>query len=210
MYLHPLFGSPHRLQVLRQHRRLDEVVGQKFNPAAATRRSLRHRRRADRLCVLDLGGSDSHLQGSPWRRGTRLSPGGLLDGFPLGLGGSFRSLRGLWCQLLHGHPCRDVISFSAYQHTTRASVPTTTHPGVLQLHDGYSPSTTTASGSGASVAGGSVAAWASGAASSTGGAVSSASAVEGSSPSQLRSVDFLQKYPQRVVRQIDYCNEYYS
>jgi hypothetical protein len=43
-----------------------------------------------------------------------------------------------------------------------------------------------------------------------GGATSPASAVEGSSPSQLRSVDFLQKYPQRVVRQIDYCNEYYS
>jgi hypothetical protein len=86
----------------------------------------------------------------------------------------------------------------------------TTHLGVLQLQDGYSPSTTTASGSGASVAGGSVAAWASGAASSTDGAVSSASAVEGSSPSQLRSVDFLQKYPQRVVRQIDYYNEYCS
>jgi hypothetical protein len=86
----------------------------------------------------------------------------------------------------------------------------TTPSGVLELQEEYSPSTTTASGSGASVAGGSVAAWASGAGSSTGGAASPASAVAGSSPSQLRSVDFLQKYPQRVVRQIDYYNEYYS
>jgi hypothetical protein len=189
--------------------RLDEIVGQQFNPATATQRSLRHRRRADRLRVLDLRGSDCNLQGNPWRRGSRLPLGGLLDDFPLGLGGSFRSLRGFWCQLLHGHPCRDVTSFSACQQGTCASVPATTRPGVPQLQEGYSPSTTTASGSGASVAGGSVAAWASGAGSSTGGAASLASAVTGSSPSQLRSVDFLQKYPQRVVRQIDYCNEYY-
>jgi hypothetical protein len=46
--------------------------------------------------------------------------------------------------------------------------------------------------------------------SSTDGAASSASAVAGSSPSQLKSVDFLHKYPQRVVRQHDYYNEYYS
>jgi hypothetical protein len=31
-----LFGSPDHLQVLGHHRRLDEIVGQKFNPAAAT------------------------------------------------------------------------------------------------------------------------------------------------------------------------------
>jgi hypothetical protein len=68
-----------------------------------------------------------------------------------------------------------------------------------------------ASGSGASAAGGSVAAWASGAGSSTGGAASPASAVAGSSPSQLRSVDFLHKYSQKVVKAIiDYCHEYYS
>jgi hypothetical protein len=80
-------------------------------------------------------------------------------------------------------------------NTTWASTPTTTHPGALQLQEGYRPSTTLASGSGASVAGGSVTAWASGAASSMGGAISSATADEGSSPSQLRSVDFLQKCP---------------
>jgi hypothetical protein len=187
--------------VLGHRCRLDEIVSQQLNPTTATRRSLRHRRRADRLRVLDLGGSDCHLQVNPWRRGSRFSPGGLLDDFPLGLGGSFRSLWGLWCQLLHGHPCRDVTSFSACQQGTRASVPATTRPGVLQLQEGYSPSTTTASGSGASVAGGSVTAWASGAGSSTGGATSPASAVEGSSPSQLRSVDFLHKYSQKIVRQ---------
>jgi hypothetical protein len=31
-----LFGSPHRLQMLRQHRRLDKIVGKQFNPATAT------------------------------------------------------------------------------------------------------------------------------------------------------------------------------
>jgi hypothetical protein len=131
MYLHPLLGSPHRLQVLRQHRRLDKIVGKQLNPATATRRSLRHWRRADRLRVLDLGGSDGHLQGNPWRRGSRLPLGGLLDGFSHGLGGSYRSLWGFWCQLLHGYPCRDVTPFSACQQGTRASVPTTTRFGAI-------------------------------------------------------------------------------
>jgi hypothetical protein len=104
MYLHPLLSPPDRLQVLGYRCRLDEIVGQQLDPAATTRCSLRHRRQADRLRVLDLGGSDSHLQGNPWRRGSRLPFGGLLDGFPLGLGGSFHGLRGLWCQFLHGYP----------------------------------------------------------------------------------------------------------
>jgi hypothetical protein len=64
---------------------------------------------------LDLRGADSHLQSNPWRRGDRLSPGGLLDDLLHGLGGSFRSLWGLWCQPLHQHPCRDVTTFSACQ-----------------------------------------------------------------------------------------------
>jgi hypothetical protein len=158
---------------------------------------------------LDLRGSDSHLQGNPWRCGGRLTPGGLLDDLPLGLEGSFRSLRGLWCQLLHGHPCRDVTYFSACQQTTRISA-----------YD-YSSRSSTASRRVLTFdydrlwqrrfgCRGSVAAWASGAGSSTDGATSPASAVEGSSPSQLRSVDFLQKYSQRIVRQNDYCIKYYS
>jgi hypothetical protein len=57
----------------------------------------------------------------------------------------------------------------------------------------YLPSTTLASGSDASVAGASGTAWVAGADSSAGGATSSTTAVEGSSPSQDRSVDFLQK-----------------
>jgi hypothetical protein len=41
------------------------------------------------------------------------SPSGLLDDLLHGLGGSLRSLRGLWCQPLHRHPCRDVVTFSS-------------------------------------------------------------------------------------------------
>jgi hypothetical protein len=58
-----------------------------------------------------------------------------------------------------------------------------------------------ASGNGASVAGGSGTAWEAGADSSAGDATSSATAEEGSSPSQDRSVDFLQKHTQLVVSQ---------
>jgi hypothetical protein len=43
---------------------------------------------------------------------TASPPGGLLDDLLHGLGGSFRSLWGLWCQPLHRHPCRDVTTFS--------------------------------------------------------------------------------------------------
>jgi hypothetical protein len=95
--------------------RLDEIVRQKFYPAAATRGSLCHRRRTDGFCVLDLRGADSHLQSNLWRRGDRLSPGDLLDDLRSRLGGSFRSLRGFWCQLLHRHPRRDVTTFSTCQ-----------------------------------------------------------------------------------------------
>jgi L-lactate utilization protein LutC len=58
-----------------------------------------------------------------------------------------------------------------------------------------------ASGNDASVTGGSGTAWEAGADSSMGGATSSATVVEGSSPSQDRSVDFLQKHTQMVVNQ---------
>jgi hypothetical protein len=47
--------------------------------------------------------------------------------------------------------------------------------------------------------------------SSAGGAASSsATAVEGSSPSQDRSVDFLQKYTNWLSIKLDYCTKYYS
>jgi hypothetical protein len=56
-----------------------------------------------------------------------------------------------------------------------------------------------ASGSGVSAAGGSGTAWEAGADSSAGGVSSFATAEEGSSPSQDRSVDFLQKHTQLIV-----------
>jgi hypothetical protein len=58
-----------------------------------------------------------------------------------------------------------------------------------------------ASGSDVSAAGGSGTAWEAGADSSADGATSSATAEEGSSPSQDRSVDFLQMHTQLVVSQ---------
>jgi hypothetical protein len=61
--------------------------------------------------------------------------------------------------------------------------------------------TTLASDNGASVAGGSGTAWEAGAGSSAGASTSSATAEEGSSPSQDRYVDFLQKHTQLVVSQ---------
>jgi hypothetical protein len=78
---------------------------------------------------------------------------------------------------------------SYYDHSSRSSI----------ASEEYSPSTTVASGSGASVAGGSGTAWDAGVDSSAGGATSSATADKGSSPSQDRSVDFLQKHTQLVV-----------
>jgi hypothetical protein len=65
----------------------------------------------------------------------------------------------------------------------------------------YSPSTTLASGSDVSAAGGSGTTWGAGMDSSAGGATSSATAEEGSSPSQDKFVDFLQKHTQLVVSQ---------
>jgi hypothetical protein len=109
----------------------------------------------------------------------------------------------LWCRLLHRHPRRDVTAFSLsacqredkcisnYDYSSRSSI----------ASEEYSPSTTLASGSGASVAGGSGTAWDAGVDSSAGGATSSATADEGSSPSQDKSVDFLQKHTQLVISQ---------
>jgi hypothetical protein len=55
--------------MLGHRRRLDKIVREQLYPAATTRGGLRHQRRADGLCVLDLRGADSHLQSDLWRRG---------------------------------------------------------------------------------------------------------------------------------------------
>jgi hypothetical protein len=48
------------------------------------------------------------------------SPPAVFSMTPHGLGGSFCSLWGLWCQLLHRHPRRDVSTFSACQQDNTA------------------------------------------------------------------------------------------
>jgi hypothetical protein len=86
--------------MLGHRRRLDKIVREQLYSAVTTRGGLRHRRRADGLCVLDLRGADSNLQSDLWRRGDPLSPGGhggLLDDFFHRIRGSTRSLRDLWC-----------------------------------------------------------------------------------------------------------------
>jgi hypothetical protein len=188
-------------------RRVHQLVSQQLHPATTTRGGLRHRRRANGLCVLDLRRTDHHLQSSLWRHGGLFSTsahGSLLGGLLHWLGGSAGSLRHFWCRLLHGHPRRDVTPFclgtcqgedkciSDYDYSSRSTTASAEHL----------PSTTLASGNAASVAGASGIAWEAGADSSAGGATSSsATAVEGSSPSQDRSVDFLQKHTQLVVSQ---------
>jgi hypothetical protein len=75
----------------------------------------------------------------------------------------------------------------------------------------YLPSTTLASGNAAPAAGASDSAWGAGVDSSAGGATSSsATVVEGSSPSQDRSVDFLQKHTNWSSIELDYYTKYYS
>jgi hypothetical protein len=75
----------------------------------------------------------------------------------------------------------------------------------------YLPSTTLASGNAAPAAGASDSAWGAGVDSSAGGATSSsATVVEGSSPSQDRSVDFLQKHTNWLSIKSDYYTKNYS
>jgi hypothetical protein len=70
------------------------------------------------------------------------------------------------------------------------------------------PSTTLASGNAASAAGASDSTWGAGVDSSTGGATySSATVAEGSSPSQDKFLDFLQKYTKLVVIQVQLLHQ---
>jgi hypothetical protein len=83
--------------------------------------------------------------------------------------------------------------------------------GNTKAYAEYLPSTTLASGNAAPAAGASDSAWGAGVDSSAGGVTSSsATTVEGSSPSQDRSVDFLQKYTNWLSIKIDYYTKYYS
>jgi hypothetical protein len=94
--------------------RIDQVVRQQLDPATITRGGFGHRCRADGLRVLDLRGTNDHLQSGFWQRGGLLSPGyrGSLSGGHLHqLGGSFGSLLSLWCQVLHGHYRWDLTPF---------------------------------------------------------------------------------------------------
>jgi hypothetical protein len=62
VYLHPLLGSAHHLQVARYHRRVDEIVCQKPDPTMTSRGGPGHRRRTDRLRILNLWQTDNYFQ----------------------------------------------------------------------------------------------------------------------------------------------------
>jgi hypothetical protein len=54
MYLHPLLSMPHRLHVASHRCRADEIIRQKLESTPTSRGGLEHRRRTDRLRVLDF------------------------------------------------------------------------------------------------------------------------------------------------------------
>jgi hypothetical protein len=53
-YLHPLLDTMHRLQVASYRCRADEIIRQKLESIPTSRGGLEHRRRMDRLRVLDF------------------------------------------------------------------------------------------------------------------------------------------------------------
>jgi hypothetical protein len=61
-YIHPLLSPTHRLQVAGYRRRVDKVIREKFEPIATSRCGLGHRRRTDRLRVLDFWRADNYFQ----------------------------------------------------------------------------------------------------------------------------------------------------
>jgi hypothetical protein len=61
-YLHPLLSPAHRLQVVGYCRRVDKVIRQKFEPITTIHCGLGHRRRMDRLRVLDFQRADDYVQ----------------------------------------------------------------------------------------------------------------------------------------------------
>jgi hypothetical protein len=62
VYLHPLPGPAHRLQVARYHRWVDEIVRQKLDPTTTSRGGPGHRRRTDRLYILNFWRTDDYFQ----------------------------------------------------------------------------------------------------------------------------------------------------
>jgi hypothetical protein len=207
IYLHPLLGLVDCLQVPGHHCRVYQIVREQLYPTTTTRGGFRHRRRADGLCVLDLWGADRHLQSNLWWYGGLLSAGrrgGFLGDLLHRLRGSFSSFRCRWCRLLHRHRRRDIAPFGldAWQEDVKFISNYDYSMGKIKPIAEHLPSTTLASGNAASAAGASDSTWGAGVDSSTGGATSSSATVaEGSSPSQDKSVDFLQKYTKLVVIQ---------
>jgi hypothetical protein len=53
-YLHPLLGPTHRLQVACHYRRVNKIIRQKLESTTTSRGGLGHRRRTDRLRILDF------------------------------------------------------------------------------------------------------------------------------------------------------------
>jgi hypothetical protein len=61
MYIHPLLGPPHRLQVALYYRRVDKIVCQKLEFTTTSRGGLGHRRRTDRLRILNFRRTDDYF-----------------------------------------------------------------------------------------------------------------------------------------------------
>jgi hypothetical protein len=62
VYLHPLLGPAHRLQVARYNRRVDEIVRHKLDPTTTSRGHPGHRRRTNRLRILNLWRMGDYFQ----------------------------------------------------------------------------------------------------------------------------------------------------
>jgi hypothetical protein len=90
---------------------VDEVICQQLDPATTTRSGLGHRRRADRLRILDLRRADDHLQTGFWQRVVPSSSscrGSFSGGHLQWLGGFYGSLLSSRCHVLYGHRQRDL------------------------------------------------------------------------------------------------------
>jgi hypothetical protein len=61
-YLHPLLRPAHCLQVARHRRWVDEIVRQKLDPTTTSCGAPGHRRRTDRLRILNLWLTDDYFQ----------------------------------------------------------------------------------------------------------------------------------------------------
>jgi hypothetical protein len=61
-YRHPLLIPSHHLQVACHCRRVDKIVRQKLESTTTSRGGLGHRRRTDRLRILNLWRTDDYFQ----------------------------------------------------------------------------------------------------------------------------------------------------